>query len=341
MNEFSTLQTLRSDVQTPSDEQLAPAFAKLSAEMSRKPWHRPVMRTSWFIAAAGAATAVALIAGNLNTATVAPAEASVVLMQAAENIEIGTDPTVGPNQYLQITYTSNIEVFGDDGMPVPAQRVSEIFKPGDSSKLWVETMKEPNILDPSKTDYWVIASEETALQFHGSFGAGTMVNFAEMPHTNGADALDYVEQEITTYSEENYGSAEQDSWVQTQMLIEIFGYLGKGFASAEDREVLYQALATVDTVSSTDDVQNASGQSGVAIGHTYTKEDDNGKVVEKLRTEIIIDPKTGAMLGTRTLDLFGSEEGVVIYNETVATQIVDKTPEPNISSLSDMYPMPE
>lgn len=328
MNEFSTLQTLRSDVQTPSDEQLAPAFAKLSAEMSRKPWHRPVMRTSWFIAAAGAATAVALIAGNLNTATVAPAEASVVLMQAADNINIGSDPVVGPNQYQLVTYTvfTPDGTIGDDGKFKDLTEIYEIFKPGDPSKPWIETVTEPNLFDSSKTDHFVLSAPNgSSLYFKGVMST---VNYAEMPLTNGADAIAFVRAQLKA-----------SQWYphdDVQILIEILGYLGTGFATAAEREVLFDALATMDNVTSTANVKNADGQVGVSIGHTYTQENENGKVVEKKGSEIIIDPSNGTVIGSRTVDLFSSDEGEVLDTTTITSKVVDKAPEPNISSPEEM-----
>ncbi|HEX8518621.1 MAG TPA: hypothetical protein VF667_03420, partial [Pseudonocardia sp.] len=89
-------------------------------------------------------------------------------------------------------------------------------------------------------------------------------------------------------------------------------FLKTGAAPPDLRAALYRALAKVPGLAVTDGAAEVDGRRGTALGIT----DPDGN-----RLEMIVDPRTGAFLGTRTTDADGTVQNVTTVTTAGADQI--------------------
>ena len=121
------------------------------------------------------------------------------------------------------------------------------------------------------------------------------------------------------YAEYQGGSSSIDEGVW----VRITDLLVMGETPADLRAALYRTLALVPGVTIVENDATLDGRTGVALGYT---EPARGSI---WRDEIIIDPSTGVVIGTREVTLNEYDDipaGTTLSWSTVHTSVVDNAP---------------
>jgi len=313
MNEFTLLQTLREDVAEPTPERLAPAYEKLSRAMHDAPRHRRRMpRARWVLAGIAGATALTLVSGNAAMAIGSAHAASVLQAIAGETVKF-SDPVPGPGEYLLAHtranwMTTELTEGGDVAHSMNVQ-VIDIYKPSDPNADWVLYRDRGNQPGSTSQD-----SEETIRAKDGAFYGGPWLttDLAGIPLGSGTEVLAYFDGQYIGGS----ASRDEDNFGR------IIDVLRWGLVPADVRAALFEALALIPGVTSTDNVANFDGKTGIAIGRTEALRGG-------LRQEIIIDPETGMVIGERqitTFAVFGFGFNQEIGLTTVETSVARSAP---------------
>lgn len=307
MDELTLLRTLRDDVTEPSDEQLAPARARLEAAMRGEVRRARPARARWVLAVAGGAVVLALVGGNLHM-TAQSAQAAAVLRAVAADSSTFADATPGPGQYVLSHTRANWAVIAVDESGVDSARMNiqtlDVYVPYDPADDWV--------LDRDWGDV-APGGREIIRARDGEFYGGPWLS-------QDLDKLPRGGQELLTYFDSQYvgGSASRDE----DNFVRIVDLLRSGLVPADLRAGLYEALALIPGVNTTDSVENLDGKVGVAIGRTEWLRGGS-------RQEIIIDPATGLVIGERqifSVAAFGFGVNNVTQLTAVETTVVDVAP---------------
>lgn len=295
MNELTLLRTLREDVAEPSPDQLDAAFATLNRAMrGAEPRRRRAPRARWVLAAAGGAVALTLVGGNFVMAAESAHAASLLRATAANAITF-VDPVPGPGEYL-LSHTHADWGMGthDAEGKVTFERneqTIDVYMPADAGADWVlyrDWGKLDDMVTGRKEGEPVIRAK------NGGFYDGhpwLTENLADIPGGGGAEVLAYFDGQYVGGS----ASRDEDNFVR------ITDILRSGLVPADLRAGMFEALALIPGVTSTEDVANLDGKKGVAIGRTEMLRGGE-------RAEIIIEPATGLVIGERqlsTMALFG------------------------------------
>jgi len=307
MDKLTLLRTLRNDVAEPSSEQLAPSLNKLERAFhtpDRPKKHTRAPRVRVLFAVAAGAVVLTMVAGNLHMSAQSAQAASILRDAAGASIQY-SDVIPGPDEYLFVrTHASWPMDVGDGEMRLNEQTI-DVYMPSDPTKDWV--------LDRD----WGEGSPgvELIAAQNGVFYSDPWVeyDYASLP-TDARELFEYFD------SRYSGGSASRDENNFTRMVT----LLRDGLAPAELRAGLYGALTLIPGVTSTANVENLDGVTGIAIGHTEP-------LRFGLRDEIIIDPATGLVIGERQIStraLFGFGINEVISLTAVETTVVDAAPQP-------------
>ena len=312
MNEFTMLRTLREEVPAPTSDQLAPAFGRLEAAMDQKAVRRHAPRARWVLAVAGGAVVLALVAGNVAVSAQSAAAAS--LLRATAGSVRFVDPVPGPGQFLLSHTHANWMVSSQDSNGNVTtghnEQIIDVYVPGDPSAEWVLYRDWGSLRGVNGT-----GSKETMMAKAGEFyGDPWLTQDMDAIPKGGAAALAHFDAEYSGGS----ASRDEDNFVR------IVDLLRSGLVPAELRATLFEALALVPGVTSTADVENLDGKTGVAIGRTEL-------LRAGMRQEIIIDPDTGLVIGERavsTFAVFGFGFNEVVSLTAVDTSVTDTAPAP-------------
>lgn len=316
MNELTLLRTLREDIPEPSPDQLDAAFTKLERAMhGRAPQRRRAPRARWALAAAGGAVVLTLVGGNVVMAVESAHAASLLRATAASAITF-VDPVAGPGEYLLAHTHANWGVGGYDAEGNETyemnEQVIDVYMPADAGADWVLYRDWGRIGD------WMAGAKESEPVIRakdGRFYSGDpwlTHDLAEIPRGGGAEVLAYFDAQYSG------GSASRDE----NNFKRITHLLHSGLVPAELRAGMFEALALIPGVTSTDDIANLDGRKGVAIGRTEMLRGG-------LRAEIIIDPATGLVIGERqlsTMALFGFGVDQVLSLTAIETSVVATVP---------------
>lgn len=298
-------------------------------------------RSRWTLGAVGSVAAVTALAtvivgGNLTGTTdrvpvvgSAPqaATAAEVLHRAADETVRASDPTVEAGQYLEVsTKQESQAAFGDaNEYSALVPYTITVYRPADVSAQWtlVRTSGEPTQFFPAASATEAAAEwkrEGNAYPTETLHGAGgrfegyadwTPAHLAEMP--TDPDELS------TWVSEHATGSASHEEAMTTL----IGDDLATGLVPADLRSAMYEVLAKIPGTTITHDAVTLDGRTGTAIGRDEPNRDGE-------HSEIVIDPDTGAYLGSRTLTGSASRvlpKGTVLDSSSVTTTVVDSVPQ--------------
>ncbi len=291
-----------------------PAPTDLSARRSRR-------ARIWLTSAAAAAVVAALIAGDViglaGWRGGATAQAAEVLNNAAQTTIKTTDPVVLAGQYLRIkstnvwgTYTN--EADGSQYRWLDTEK-SDMYIPADRSAEWVwqRSGRVPTtFFDAKSKDYALkqgIQPYPELLRarngaFYGSPGWWEATDLSKLPRDPNRLLNSIYKQTLG-----------QGQSVDGQALVFIADLLRTGVVPAELRAALYKAAAMIPGVTVTEGQANLDGRTGVAIGRL-----EEGPA--KTRQELIIDPKTGLLIGERSV-LTQPQEGIPAGTATTWTAI--------------------
>lgn len=285
------------------------------------------------------AAAVAIVAGTIvfgvGPTGGASAQAAVVLNATAKATEILPDPVVGAGQYLAIATVEESLAYGSapadqdpngpnrsPGFIFPSR--TTLYIPANRNDQWAEVRAytRPTILfgdDATRAaglqawKQWTGSGlEQTRHGSADSFAGGATVDSMIL-----ALPLDPVALVKYLYATRQGGSASADE----DAMVRITDILRTGLAPADKRAALFRALALIPGVEVTKQQATLNGQVGVALGRQDPSRD--------YRAEIIVDPKTGNMIGERevlTKPRGDIPSGTVIKSTSVSVSIVNRAP---------------
>lgn len=316
MEELTLLRTLRDDVPDPTPDRLEPALAKLEEAMSgKKVRRRPrVPRARWIVAAAAGAIVLALATGNI-TMTVRSAQAADTLRVVAGETVQFSDPAPAPGQYLLSHTYANWPVSFNGGPWMPDLQTLDVYIPADRGDEWVLYRDWGEVLSRvSDSERFEVIRAEDGEFYGGGVSWGDWYQpISDIPVGAGREVLDYFDAQYRGGSM----SRDEDNFER------IIGVLRTGIVPATQRAGMYEALALIPGVTSTDGVANLDGRTGIAIGRTEALRGG-------MRSEIIIDPSTGLVIGERqitTYAIFGLGYNDIFSLTAIETSVVDFVPE--------------
>ena len=295
----------------------------------RRPWRRAALATA----------AAAVIAASFVVADVvgpgdrpgASAEAAEVLSDAATATIATSDPVVGPGQYLLVdttaVYSATTSTGTEEYFWLESQD-GQVYVPADLSAEWVWN-REPRVpvqfFDEQSRQ--LAESQQLDLLDRGELVRGPAGDFyGSEPSILGNIPL-----------EEALGSSPRDPRQLLDLIYEqtqgsgptpdeaafnaIADSLRTGVIPADLRAALYGAAALVPGVTVLDPQAAMDGRVGISLGMDTR--------FSGSRTEMIIDPKTGLLIGEREVLLeaqYGAPAGTVISWTAVTTSVVDGAP---------------
>jgi hypothetical protein len=284
---------------------------------------KKTMRRRWLSAMAVAATAitVALLGANLFSPNVATATAAEVLRSAAVATIATSDPVVSPGQYLMTQRTEGALSRGNDSGYIYNRR-SAMYIPYDRSDVWVEELQwlpDGEIFGDAAEaqaeidDFWSTPGHGDPKFYEGPAGifAGSDRSYpgmASMP-TDPTELLDFVYNNLT-------GGNPSDE----QAFVDICDHLSTGVVPAELRAAMYGALAQIPGVYVAEGEVAVDGRTGVAIGRKTNSDSES--------RQLIIDPATGLLIGTRSVQLIDRQfvPAGTTGNVILETTVVDQAP---------------
>jgi hypothetical protein len=281
--------------------------------------------------AVGVAAAAALVVGSvlIPSGDDSSAEAATALNSAANLTVTMTDPVAGPGQYLRIetlaSYGIVVENTAGDKVSYLAPQSTVIYQPNDTAVEWVMERQQlvPTVFygegaKAAAMQDWEISKSDTLTNgifrakdaaFYGSPGEPAR-STEDLPR-DPAELYNHIRAEYTGGS----NSADEAAWVW------ITDLLHTGTVPSDLRSALYSAAAMIPGIELVPGTTTINGRNGIAIGRIESSRDE--------RQDIIIDEKTGALLGersVRTKDGFGAPAGTTWAITSVTTTVVDSAP---------------
>lgn len=298
MSRERSLRALRITETNFSDEYVAtgnPANSSTVVSLSVKRQRR---RRKCVTSVAAASVLAGLVAGDIvglaGWRGGANAEAADVLNTAAETAITSSDPVVNPGQYLRIRSTNvwSTEDWPEDGskyqwldtekmdMYIPADRTSEW--------VWLRSGRVPTTFFDDKARNYV---QEQGIQAHPETLRAAKGEFYGQPGgTLTTDMSTFPRDPYRLLNHIYIRTLGAGQSVDGEALVFIADLLRTGLVPADLRAALYKAAAMIPGVTIMEGQANLDGRTGVAIGRT------EGTL---MRQEIIIDPKTGQLIGER------------------------------------------
>lgn len=298
----------------------SPAKSELSAR-------RPRRTSIWLTSAAAATVVAALIGGDViglaGWRGGATAQAAELLNNAAQTTINTTDPVVNAGQYLKIRSTNvwstaSAQADGSSYEWLDTEK-SEMYVPADRNDEWVwqRSGRIPTTFFSAESKKFV---REQNIQPHpellrapnGTFYGGP--GFA--PDMTGLPRDPY--RLLNNIYKQTLGKGQS---VDGEALVFIADLLRTGVVPADLRGALYKAAAMIPGVSIMEGQANLDGRTGVAIGRT--------EKAGMMRQEIIIDPKTGQLIGERSIltEPLGSiPAGTAVTWTAIETAVSDTAP---------------
>lgn len=320
------------------DEAIRPIRSAVLDRTVHRHRHRH-RRSRWTLGALGSVAAVTALAtvivgGNLTGTTdrvpvvgsrPQAATAAEVLHDAAAATIRASDPTVGPGQFLQVStkYESQAS-FGDaNEYSALVPYTITVYRPADVSVEWtmVRTSGDPTQFFPAASADAAAAEwkrEGGGYPTGTSHGLGGIFNGDDVTPAHLSEMPRDPDQLYTWVSEHAAGSASHEEAMTTL----IGDDLATGLVPAGLRSAMYEVLAKIPGTTITHDAVTLDGHTGTAIGRSEPNRDGE-------HSEIVIDPDTGAYLGSRTLSGSGSRlypAGTVSDSSAVTTSVVDSVP---------------
>lgn len=344
MDEFTLLKRMHEN-KIPTQESLTRGRATLFSQITNPgPAPRPVItrrRIGGLSALAAFGIAVALVASNVaglgGWRGGADSAAAAVLERAATVASSFQDAKIGAGQYLLVK-SKNVHVTDgqEKGGPVISHTISEssdLYVPSNRDGQWLwqrNPIRVVNVLTPGgeamvarshptsgpSTKPTLLAAAGGA--FFGHSADSQWGDFDSMPR-DAYRLLNHIY--LTTFGA---GSSPDG-----EALVFIADTLRQGTVPADLRAALLRAAAMIPGVTITNNQATLDGTTGTAIGRL---EGVNG-----LRSEIIIDPETGTLIGeravaTRAIPESSMKAGDVWSWSSVTTSVVNFAPTGSTSS---------
>ncbi|TDD60462.1 hypothetical protein E1263_11075 [Kribbella antibiotica] len=315
------LSALHSDVATDPAriEQTRAAFLDLVTQPAA-----PVRRTRrWMVAAAAA---LAIVAGGSlysTTLTGGSAEAKSELNGAAQHITGASDPVVPAGQFRYLglrVWNENFAETPGGGLTFLEETRIELWVPSNVRDTWYQ--RETRTGDHK----WLQGSDAEARKYGVTFDRSTTKSSAACGnfHNDGgycsttgswadpsATWLNTLPKDPKALYKQLKKDAPRNGRGETELLVYAQDALRTGLLPAETRATLYRALTNLKHLKITDRAANLDGKVGIA----YSSDDGTN------REEIVIDPKTGAYLGSRQVGTNGPTKGRVLSYSSFTTSV--------------------
>lgn len=309
----------------------------------RGAWRPRVRRLMWSgLAAAGVAAAVVStsvfgLPGHAPTAGggtsihgIQAASAAEVLNRAADAAITSTDPVVQPGQYLKIVQRSEELNTVEKGAYVLRYRTT-YYVPTDRREKWVAERGRATVVkyyDASN------AAKTEAREYLKAYNSAPSVErakdgafkwffpYGRDPWTKSSAIEAYPRDPhklLALY--ESRGHHESLSEKRSAAFDGMRFTLASGLVPADLRATFYRAMAMIPGVEIVDGRANLDGRKGVSFARESDDADDRG--------EIIVDPKTGEVLGERDVVLskvYGLPVGTVMQSSSIQTSVADSAP---------------
>jgi RNA polymerase sigma-70 factor (ECF subfamily) len=340
MNELTLLQSMRDKTPVATDAAVEDGRRKLlhrivpTAPIAQPPRRRKTAKRIGLVTLAAAAVVAALVAGDVLGPTgwrgAATAQAAQVLNDAAQTTIHTADPVVKPGQYLKISSSNRWGSFSTDEngkefqwldtenmtMYIPANRNDEW--------VWERSGRIPTVFfdEASKKHAQSLQYDKPkAYVLRGANGAF----YGSAPDQSGFPSPEYLasfprdpHKLLNNIFKKTLGQGQS---VDGEALVFIADLLRTGMVPGDLRAALYKAAALIPGVTVTDGQTTLNGRKGIAIGRV--------EEVLHTRQDIIIDPKTGLLIGERQVltQAQGSmPAGTAITLTTIETSVSDTAP---------------
>jgi len=324
------LSALHADVETDA-ERIHQTKAALLDAVGKTPVQKRGPRRRWLLATAAA---LALVAGSIYTTTLAggTAEAKVELDSAAQKIAAAPDPVVAPGKYRYLVWhvwNQNYAETPGGGLTYLEETTKEIWVPADIRGTWYRRDTDTG------RHQWVKGSDEEARKVGINFDRSTTTSSARCGAFDGGGpcaenggwqnpSLDWIaalpkDPKALFEQLKKDGTIEGNDRGETQLLVEAQDALRTGMFPAGTRATLCRAVGNLKNLKISDKAANLDGQIGIA----YSSDDGSSS------EEIVIDPATGAYIGSRAVATSGRNRGQVLSYSSFNTSIAPapwKTP---------------
>jgi RNA polymerase sigma-70 factor (ECF subfamily) len=296
------------------------------------------------VAAAAAALVGGIVVADVvsvdGAAPVARASAAEVLEQSALAAVTMSDPVLAPGQYLKVEVDA---VFGTYATDADGRQYAWLqsqpatqYIPADRSQEWVWDRSAPS----TPVRFFDAESEAYYRAVYGADAAdgGVDTSFGIWRAPGGAwmgsrqRILDYGLEEglaalprdpAALLAEIRAYNGDKGQSRDGEVLETVTSILSTSAVPADLRAALYRTLALVPDITVVDGEATLDGRTGVAIGRVETS---GG---QQLRTDLIIDPGTGQVIGRRDVTLVDQNRvpaGTTIAWSAITTTVVDSAP---------------
>lgn len=346
MDDLQLLRAMRSDVGSAPQATLARGrntlLAKIGAPDARTTGSavrpRKVVRRVLLASAAAALLVGAMVAADViipGTHQGATAEAAEVLSSAATATIKTSDPVIKPGQYLKIdtkaVYATS-QVFADGKQLSWLDKAGgQVYVPADRAAEWVWVRE-----DRVPETFFSAEAKKAALEMQESL-AGSKGSGAATLRASGGAFYDREQTVINGMGLQEAASLPRDPKAlldviyrrtkgagvspEVEALGSIADTLRTGIVPADLRAALYKAAALVPGVTMVDRQATLDGKTGVAIGIVGPD--------GRSRTDVIIDPSTGLLIGERDVLLRATPDfpaGTATSWTSVRTTVVNAAP---------------
>jgi hypothetical protein len=307
MAELELLRSLAVDVAAPTDAARARARGRLLHHIRRARARKRRRVLAPALALAGAGVVVALVA--VGTGGNGDAAAALALRHAAAVARSqAAPPQLRPGQFW---YSKSIQAFtvtdGDKGWTALGPKVREIWL-GPTRGLLRERSGKPEFLTARDRDLWVAAGRP---QVNAPHASQTLPPAQRLDLPSDPDAL---------YAKLHDRSVGNGNGTEAEMFTLVGDALRESDASPALRAALYEVASRIPGVELVGPVTDRAGRRGVAVAHVGH---------DHVRSELIFDPRTSALLEEETVALAGNPYGyrpgtVTGYATYVSTGVVDR-----------------
>lgn len=342
MDELSLLRQIRSDAPEPQkaalDRGRAALLQRAVTDIRPNTWvpartRRRGVRWVGLSALGAGALTVALIASNVLGVAGwrggAEAAAADVLKAAALASIENSDPAIAPGQFLLVetdaVYGSTLQRGAGDYVSWLTISHDKLYVPADRSDEWIwsRSFREPYTAFSAEGE--LLAQQKYQNEFDQADGKTELLRAPSAEFYGNSvvpdfDSLPTDPQELLNHIYTVTAGGGQS--VDGAALEWIADTLRTGVVPVKIRAALYQAVAGIPGVKITDQAANLQGRVGVAIGRVESA--DNS------RQDLIIDKKTGALIGERLVNLskeWGFPAGTITSFTAVHTSVVDTPPD--------------
>jgi hypothetical protein len=285
-------EALAGEAQTPTAHALLERITATPPVARRQP--RVRTRRRLVVPALAAAVAVSVLAVAISNGSHGTESAAAATLKKAASVARAQTPLIpGPGQYL---YTKSVDAYLDTTVPatgagteysVLVPRVRETWLGPDGGRLY-STSGKPRFLTSRDRARWIAAGRPSLAEAP-----------AEDP-LGAAKPLDLPSDPAALYARLQREAAGNGNGVDAEMFTLVGDSLRETSATPEQRAALFQVASEIPGVELVGRVEDTAGRPGIAVARDH----------DGIRSTLIFDPETSAMLSEEDVALPGNVFGV-------------------------------